>query len=250
MVKPEVWNIPVENCPDIEMVYVAGGTFKRGSGSEVHHVAVSPFYLGRYPVTQAIWQAVMGENPSEFKGDNRPVDGIRWNDAQKFIEKLSLLTSQDFCLPTEAQWEYAARGGRKSLGFDYSGSNHLKEVGWYDENSYGETKPVGLKFANELGFHDMSGNVWEWCADWYDSDYYAACAKEGAVTDPSGPDRGSNRVLRGGSYFYVAVLCRTAFRYYNLPDYRWYCHGVRLALPASQAGARGLSREPGPERPE
>jgi formylglycine-generating enzyme required for sulfatase activity len=160
------------------------------------------------------------------------------------------LTFQDFSLPTEAQWGYAARGGRKSLGFDYSGSDHLKEVGWYGENSYGETKPVGLKFANELGFYDMSGNVWEWCADWYDSDYYAACAKEGTVTDPSGPDQGRFRVLRGGSFFDVAVRCRTAGRFFNLPDNRWINGGVRLALPASQAGAREFSREPGRERPE
>jgi formylglycine-generating enzyme required for sulfatase activity len=184
----------------------------------------------------------MGENPSRFKGDNRPVDSISWNDTQKFIEKLSHMTSQDFCLPTEAQWEYAARGGRKSLGFEYSGSNHLKEVGWYDENSYGETKSVGLKFANELGLHDMSGNVREWCADWYadwyDSDYYTACAKEGVVTDPSGPDQGRFRVLRGGFYFSHAVGCRSACRSYAHPADRWDDSGVRLVLPASQAEAK------------
>jgi formylglycine-generating enzyme required for sulfatase activity len=238
-----ILSIPVCSGLAIDMIHVDGGLFDMGGelGDDekpIHQVRLSPFYLGRYPVTQSIWQAVMGENPSKFKGSNRPVDSISWNDAQKFIEKLSLMTSRDFCLPTEAQWEYAARGGRKSLGFDYSGSNHLKEVVWYAENSYGETKPVGLKFANELGFYDISGNVWEWCADWYDSDYYVACSKEGVVTDPPGPDQGGGRVLRGGGSFSDAVLCRTTYRIFTRPDYRWSHYGVRLALPVSPAEAK------------
>jgi len=221
------------------MLPVDGGEFDMG-GDEysdekpIHKVRLGGFYLGEFPVTQAVWLAVVdGNNPSHFHGENRPVESVSWNDAQRFIERLNARTGQSFRLPTDAEWEYAARGGAWSEGFQYAGSDRLDEVGWYDENSYGETKPVGLKLSNELGLHDMSGNVWEWCHDWYDSDYYAACQAQGVVTNPEGPKEGEYRVLRGGSYFHYAEDCRCAGRDHYPPGFRLGFIGFRLALSPS-----------------
>ena len=227
--------IPVKDGICIEMVKVEGGTFMMGATSEmknpnsnekpVHQVTLTnDYYMGKYEVTQALWQAVMGSNPSEYKGDNLPVETVSWNDCQKFISKLNSLTGRKFRLPTEAEWEYAARGGKKSRGYQYSGSRKISDVAWYEGNSRSKTHPVGRKQANELGIYDMSGNVWEWCSDWYGS--YSSSSQ----TNPMGSDSGAKRVRRGGSWCYIARICRSSYRYGDAPDCRGLYLGLRLAL--------------------
>ena len=227
--------IPVKDGICIEMVKVEGGTFMMGATSEmknpnsnekpVHQVTLTnDYYMGKYEVTQALWQAVMGSNPSEYKGDNLPVETVSWNDCQKFISKLNSLTGRMFRLPTEAEWEYAARGGKESRGYQYSGSSNISDVAWYDENSGSKTHPVGTKQANELGIYDMTGNVWEWCQDWYGS------FSSSSQANPTGADSGSSRVFRGGSWYGNARYCRLSFRDCTPPDCRGYNLGLRLAL--------------------
>jgi formylglycine-generating enzyme required for sulfatase activity len=217
---------------DIPMVYVAGGTFTMGCTYEqgddcfddekpAHEVTLSDFYIGKYEVTQAQWKAVMETNPSRFSGcDNCPVEKISWNDVQKFIRKLNQKTGKTYRLPTEAEWEYAARGGKGSKGYKYSGSNNAGEVAWYDRS---RTHPVGQKRANELVIYDMSGNVLEWCQDWYGS--YSSSSQ----TNPKGPSSGSYRVIRGGSWGHYARGVRVSFRFYITPDIRISNLGFRLA---------------------
>ena len=228
-------SIPVKDGISIDMVKVEAGTFMMGATSEmkdpysdkkpVHQVTLTnDYYMGKYEVTQALWQAVMGSNPSNFKGDNLPVETVNWNDCQEFISKLNSLTGRKFRLPTEAEWEYAARGGKKSRGYQYSGSRKISDVAWYEGNSRSKTHPVGRKQANELGIYDMSGNVWEWCSDWYGS--YSSSSQ----TNPMGSDSGAKRVRRGGSWCYIARICRSSYRYGDAPDCRGLYLGLRLAL--------------------
>ena len=216
------------------MVYVSGGTFTMGATSEqgsdydsdeipVHSVTLSSFYICKYEVTQALWNAVMGSNPSNWKGDDLPVETVSRDDCQTFIRKLNALTGKNFRLPTEAQWEYAARGGNKSKGYTYSGSNAIDDVAWYYDNSGGMTHPVKTKAPNELGIYDMSGNVSEWCSDWY-GDYSSA-----AQTDPTGPATGSGRVGRGGSWRHDATGCRVATHSSCTPASASRDTGLRLA---------------------
>ena len=223
------------NGVSFEMVRVEGGTFRMGATSEqgsdvwdnekpVHSVTLSGYYIGKTEVTQALWKAVMGSNPSRFKGDYLPVENVSWYDCQEFIRKLNSMTGQNFRLPTEAEWEFACRGGNNSRGYKYSGSNNLGSVAWYDGNSGNKTHPVGTKAPNELGIYDMSGNVWEWCADWY-GDY-----SSGAQTNPTGPYGGSNRVYRGGSWNYDVGRCRSSNRDFYYPWIRDIILGLRLAL--------------------
>ena len=217
------------------MVYVEGGTFTMGATAEqrsdaesdespTHRVKLSSYYIGETEVTQALWQAVMGNNPSHFKGDNLPVECVRWDGCQDFITELNALTGRTFRLPTEAEWEYAARGGQKSRHFKYSGGNNIDRVAWYGGNSGIKTHPVGVLRPNELGLYDMSGNVWEWCQDWY-GDYSSS-----AQTNPTGPEEGDYRVIRGGSYDCNARGCRVSYRYDGSPDDRDYRIGFRLVL--------------------
>ncbi len=222
------------------MVCVAGGTFSMGSSDSeaasgeqpVHSVTLSGYLIGETEVTQALWLAVMGSNPSYFKGDDLPVENVSWDDCREFIGKLNVLTGASFRLPTEAEWEYAARGGNKSVGRKYSGSDTIDEVAWYYYNSYAlgsshpdyGTHPVASKSPNELGLYDMSGNVWEWCQDWYGS--YSS----GSQTNPTGPSSGSDRVFRGGSWNHFAWYCRVSYRRYDSPGYRYNGLGLRLAL--------------------
>ena len=218
------------------MVKVDGGIFTMGAtkeqGSEAydlekpaHQVTLSDYYIGKYEVTQVEWEAVMGTNPVKYdKGDNRPVQNVSWEDCREFIRKLNNLTGLQFSLPTEAQWEYAARGGRNSRGYKYSGSNDIGSVAWYTDNSGGETHPVGMKQANELGLYDMSGNVYEWCSDWYGS--YSSNSQ----TNPTGAASGSYRVSRGGSYYFGAGYCRVSDRNVITPGYRINFLGLRLAV--------------------
>ena len=223
------------NGVTFKMIAVEGGTFKMGATSEqgsdaesderpVHSVTLSDYYIGETEVTQELWDAVMGTNPSYFKGSNKPVESISWNDCQEFIKKLNKITGKNFRLPTEAEWEYAARGGNKSKGYKYSGSNTIGSVAWYDSNSGDKTHDVKTKQANELGIYDMSGNVREWCQDWK-GDYSSS-----SQTNPTAPSSGSIRVLRGGSWNRSARLCRVSYRYYYDPDYRSNSLGLRLAL--------------------
>lgn len=216
------------------MVPVEGGTFTMGATSEqgsdvwdyekpAHQVTLSNYYIGQTEVTQALWKAVMGSNPSDSKGDNLPVEQVSWDDCQVFIQNLNQLTGKQFRLPTEAEWEYAARGGRKSRGYKYAGGNDIGLVAWYTDNSGNETHTVATKQANELGVYDMSGNVEEWCSDWY-GDYQSS-----SQSDPQGPSSGSNRVSRGDCYFSDARDCRVSNRSYNLPDYRGDFLGLRLS---------------------
>ena len=218
------------NGVSFKMIAVKGGTFQMGSddGYEwekpVHQVTLSDYYIGETEVTQELWTAVMGSNPSYYTGNmQRPVEMVSWIDCQTFISKLNQLTGETFRLPTEAQWEYAARGGNKSKGYTYSGSNVLDDVAWYDDNSDGMTHPVKTKAPNELGIYDMSGNVWEWCSDWY-GDYSSA-----AQTDPTGPATGSSHVSRGGSWNFDATSCRVAYRIGDTPTFSYIFLGLRLA---------------------
>ena len=218
-----------------EMVYVEGGTFDMGATTEqgsdaesdekpVHSVTLDGYYIGKCEVTQELWEAVMGSNPSHFKGAQNPVENVSWNDCQEFVSRLNSLTGRTFRLPTEAEWEYAARGGNKSLHYKYSGSDNIDEVAWYNNNSGRSTHAVGTKSPNELGIYDMSGNVWEWCSDWYGG--YSA----GAQTNPQGPSSGSYRVLRGGSWINYAGNCRVSIRSYDDPGNSNINFGLRLVL--------------------
>ena len=223
-----------------EMVRVEGGTFTIGATAEqgsdaysdekpTHQVTLSSYSIGKTEVTQALWQAVMGSNPSVFKGSNLPVEQVSWEDCQTFIRKLNALTGKNFRLPTEAEWEFAARGGNNSRGYKYSGSNTLSNVAWYDDST---THPVATKAPNELGIYDMSGNVWEWCNDGYGS--YTSASQ----TNPTGPDSGwLNRVFsgfdpvfRGGSWCLYAECCRVSYRRSGAPLFREDYFGLRLAL--------------------
>ena len=178
----------------------------------------------------------MGENPAYFKGTDRPVETVSWHDTQAFLEKLNyklnLKGKQMYRLSTEAEWEFAARGGIYSQGFSYAGSEDLEQVGWSWENSQHQTQPVGLLQPNELGLYDMSGNVWEWCQDRWDSKYYEQCHQEGIVPNPRGPESGQSRVVRGGSWRSGASDCRVADRHNLAPDFRNRLIGLRLSRTA------------------
>jgi sulfatase modifying factor 1 len=226
--------------PPDDMVFVKGGSFQMGSTEgdsdekPVHTVTVSDFYIGRYEVTQAQWRSVMGSDPPELNNsgcDQCPVERVSWDDIQEFLQKLNAETGQNYRLPTEAEWEYAARGGNKSQGYVYSGSNDVAEVAWYSSNaregntdgSEKTTRPVGGKKPNELGLYDMSGNVWEWCSDWY-GDYSSS-----AQQNPRGPGSGTYRVYRGGSWLSNPRNCRAANRLRFTPTIRSNYIGFRLA---------------------
>ena len=226
------------------LVEVEGGTFQMGATPEqgenandnekpVHQVTLSGFSIGQTEVTQELWQAVMGTNPSKFNDNvNKPVETISWEDCQTFIATLNNLTGQNFRLPTEAEWEFAARGGMKSQGYKYSGSDDLNEIAWYNYNAYavGSSSPdygthaVSTKAANELGLYDMTGNVWEWCQDW-SGDYSAA-----DQINPTGPETGTNRVIRGGGWTNYPKLLRVAARSSYKPGFIGNFIGFRLAL--------------------
>lgn len=222
------------NGVQFTMVEVGGGTFTMGATSEqgsdawdeetpAHQVTLSDYYIGQTEVTQALWEAVMGSNPSDHRGDNLPVEQVSWDDCQVFIQELNQLTGKQFRLPTEAEWEYAARGGRKSRGYKYAGGNNIDSVAWCDGNSGNETHPVATKQANELGIYDMSGNVLEWCSDWC-GDYTSS-----SQSDPQGPSSGLYRVIRGGCYYNFARNCRVSYRISNTLDYRSGYLGLRLS---------------------
>ena len=222
------------NGVSFTMIHVEGGTFTMGATSEMtepssdeeptHQVTLSSYYIGETEVTQALWKAVMGSNPSWFKGDNLPVEKVSWNDCQTFISKLNALTGKNFRLPTEAEWEFAARGGNQSRHTQYSGSSRIDDVAWYYGNSNDKTHPVKTKQPNELGIYDMSGNVDEWCQDWYDS--YSSDAQ----TDPTGAGSGSLRVGRGGSWWGPPRACRSSYRNHGAHEGSCDNLGLRLAL--------------------
>ena len=227
--------IPVKDGISIDMVRVEAGTFTMGATPEMenpwddekpaHQVTLTnDYYIGKYEVTQALWQAVMGSNPSEFKGNNLPVEQVSIKDCQKFISKLNKMAGRRFRLPTEAEWEYAARGGKNSRGYQYSGSNKISDVAWYDGNSGSETHPVGTKQANELEIYDMSGNVYELCQDWKGS------YSNSSQTNPTGPTSGIGFVCRGGSWDHSPRYCRSSSRCLD-SSVRLYMHlGLRLVL--------------------
>jgi len=222
------------------MVRVSGGTFTMGCTSEqggdcydwekpAHQVTLSPYEIGKYEVTQAEWRAVMGTNPSNFSGCGAcAVEQVSWNDVQEFLGKLNGMTNGGYRLPTESEWEYAARGGSSNRGYKYAGGNDLGRGAWYDDNSGSKTHPVGQKQANELGLYDMSGNVWEWCSDW-DGDYAS-----GAQTNPNGPSSGTYCVIRGGGWGSNMWKCRVSSRNFAGPTVRNYELGFRLARSSNQ----------------
>lgn len=230
--EPKVYTV---NGVSFKMIPVEGGTFTMGATAEqgsdayddekpTHQVTLSDFSIGETEVTQELWEAVMGSNPSSCSGNQLPVECVSWNDCQTFITKLNQLTGAKFRLPTEAEWEFAARGGNKSLGYKYAGSNTIGDVAWYNENSsIFETNAVAQKLANELGLYDMSGNVFEWCQD--ESGSYSSAAQ----INPTGPTSGSNRVMRGGASNCSTRSCRVSYRADNPPSFSGWHMGLRLA---------------------
>ena len=226
---------PTRNILDIPMVVVAGGTFEMGGietyGEQCypdefpkHTVTVDDYYIGQFEVTQELYKFVMGYNPSHFVGDSLPVDNISWVDAKTFIHELNKMTGKQYRLPTEAEWEFAARGGRWSQDLNYSGSDDLNAVGWCDGNSGRRTHAVGTKAPNELDIYDMCGNVYEWCQDRY------AIYKADPQTNPQGPDFGKARVMRGGSWRSEARNCRNTYRSSEDYEARILNCGLRLAM--------------------
>jgi len=225
------------------MMPVEGGTFMMGATAEqgsdgsdrerpVHQVTLDTYFIGQTEVTQELWIAVMGSNPSQFPGSTNPVENVSWEDCQEFIATLNQLTGRTFRLPTEAEWEFAARGGNESQGYKYAGSDIITSVAWYSGNdawqirgtgSYG-THPVATRMPNELMLFDMSGNVHEWCQDWF------AAYTSGDQLNPTGPATGNARVYRGGSWYFDEWFCRVSFRNSVTPTYRSYGIGLRLAL--------------------
>lgn len=223
------------NGVSFEMVAVEGGTFQMGGEDPngepdeqpAHEVTLNSFVIGQTEVTLELWNAVMDDYPFPMIGGGQsPVRGVSWFNCQEFITKLNQLTGQEFRLPTEAEWEFAARGGNLSKGYTYSGSNNLDEVAWYIENNDSIIHDVGTKAPNELGIYDMSGNVWEWCQDWYGSDYYA----NSPADNPTGPVSGSQRVGRGGGYLSTPKGCRVIDRGDPDPGRGYSFYGFRLAL--------------------
>ena len=217
------------------MVKVEGGTFTMGASGKLidkaeqdeypaHKVKLASYYIGQTEVTQELWVAVMGDNPSQFKGVNLPVENVNWNDCQEFLSRLNNLTGEKFRLPTEAEWEYAARGGNLSKDYIYSGSNNLFNVAWFSDNSDGVTHPVATKQANELGIYDMSGNVFEWCSDWYGS--YDSSQQ----ANPVGPSSGGNHVTRSFCFSSTAPFFRVSDRQNSSPDWHNCDLGFRIAL--------------------
>ena len=216
-----------------DMVRVEGGTFSMGATAEqgedvqdderpTPQVTLSTYYIGKYEVTQRLWKAVMGTYTSEFLGDDYPVGQVSWEDGRRFIAQLSRLTGKRFALPSEAQWEFAARGGNKSRGYRYSGSSNLDDVAWYEDNCGQGVHKVGMKQANELGLYDMSGNVIEWCQDWKGN--YSSSSQ----TDPQGPNTGDFRIMRGGCYLSGVIDCRVAVRFRDVPNQSYPEYGLRL----------------------
>ena len=237
------------NCQDdmnIQMVFVKGGSFFMGCDDHhildneynnerpVHRVNVSSFSIGKFEVTLAQWRNLMGIKPPAYTGvdyenkdcDNCPVVKISWDDVQEFIKRLNAKTGKHYRLPTETEWEFAARGGKYSKGFQYSGSDKITDVAWYGKDK-GAAHPVGKKEANELSIYDMTGNAMEWCQDWYGEDYYKKSIDE---VNPKGPEKGDQRIARGGSYFDDDVICRNVYRSRFAPDTRQWNLGFRLAL--------------------
>jgi len=247
---------PLAGRMKLAMVMISGGSFMMGSTNDQvqarlaeterltgkaepdgftqetpqHQVTVSNFYIGKFQVTQAQWRLVanwpeiqcgLNPVPSYYKGDELPVEQVSWEEAVEFCARVSRMTGRKHRLPTEAEWEYAARGGMDD-GF----TGNLDEMAWYSENSDGRTHPVGLKKINDWGLSDMLGNVWEWCHDWYESDYY----QTSPVTDPQGPGNSQYRVLRGGSWTDLSPYCRAACRYGNAPGNRDYNFGFRVVM--------------------
>ena len=206
-------------------------TFGDGQADEkpVHTVCVDDYYIGKYEVTQGQWQSVMGNNPSFFKncGEKCPVEQVSWNDIQEFIKKLNAKTGKKYRLPTEAEWEYAARsGGKKEKYAGTSSDVELGKYAWYSANSGGSAHPSGQKQPNSLGLYDMTGNVWEWCQDWYGEKYYSQSTRK----NPSGPQSGTRRVLRGGAWLFEPAGIRAATRYGLTPASRSDLYGFRLSI--------------------
>ncbi|MDR2578137.1 MAG: formylglycine-generating enzyme family protein [Chitinispirillales bacterium] len=226
---------PAEEMPEIDMVFVKGGRFRMGCPGEgvgcltderpIHEVRLNDFQIGKYQVTQRQWKAVMGTSPAHFNDDdNRPVEQVSWDDIQEFIAKLNAMTGRAYRLPTEAEWEYAALGGAEG-GARFSGHRFFDDIAWYAGNSRGQTQLVGGKQPNELGIHDMLGNVWEWVNDRYDRYYY----RQSPLRNPRGPRHGVERVYRGCSIRSAEDHCRPSIRNFNRPDYRALDLGFRLA---------------------
>ena len=230
----------VLNGIEINMVKVEGGTFTMGaSGADLeaqdnefpaHIVTLSPYYICTTEVTQQLWRAVMGSNPSANSSNVLcPVESVTWNMCKTFITKLNQMTGQNFRMPTEAEWEFAARGGHKSNGYKYAGSNDINEVAWYEDNSSNMTHQVATKAPNELGLYDMSGNVWEWCSDWYGS--YSNTTTQ---TNPQGPSSGTNKVRRGGDFSFPAEYCSVSSRNKLEPTFVFNNVGLRLAMSCEE----------------
>lgn len=225
-----------------DMLPVVGGAFTMGTNDSqafnrekpAHSVQVDGFYIGETEVTQGLWKAVMGNNPSAFQlGDDYPVDNVSWDDCMSFIAKLNQLTGRNFRLPTEAEWEYAAKGGNHGSGNNYAGSENLERVGWYADNAGSTTHPVRAKLANELGIYDMSGNVWEWCSDWFDTNYY----KNSPSVNPHNTTQALHRVYRGGGWNSSVRDSRITGRHDFKPALRHSSIGLRLVLPEVPATA-------------
>lgn len=229
--------IPAGPSVSFRMVEVLGGEFDMGSEDKeayddekpIHKVKVPTFWMGEFPLTQSVWQAIMGRNPSYFPGMRRPVESVSWNDiTQRFLPKLNDMSERKYRLPTEAEWEFAAIGGIHHSPYKFAGSNRLEDVGWNAQNSHSETKVVGLKQPNALGLYDMTGNVWEWCVDHWHDNYQGAPNDGSAWVEKE--DAGRYRVLRGGSWDFNPRYCRVSNRSNAYPVYASYSRGFRLVV--------------------